>query len=100
MTRSRFLKLQPVARARAANGLGGGGERHGGVFHFLRLALVGLSLTHSLAWLLMFNTTRRACFVTPGSAAPLRLQALARAHLTPLREHRGEETGDDVAPRR
>ena len=29
--------------------------------HFLRLALVGLSLTHSLAWLLMlFNTTRRA----------------------------------------
>ena len=69
--------------------------------HFLRLALVGLSLTHSLAWLLLlFNTTRARMFCNPGSRPPLRLQALGRAHLTPLREHRGEETGDDVAPRR
>ena len=43
---------------------------------------------------------RARMFCNPGSRPPLRLQALGRAHLTPLREHRGEETGDDVAPRR
>ena len=43
------------------------------------------------------NARARACFVTRFAAAAA---PAGGAHLTPLREHRGEETGDDVAPRR